>query len=208
MSATQLDTAQALLAAVLAEPADDLHRLAYADWCLENGPAWRGELIHFQMRNDDGGRARWNIASPGGWATSQWLCDWLHDVGGPDHVPPAGSGMTWSYRRGFVAEVTCPLAAWLRHGPALVRRQPVERVEVVDVSPVDFLRPDGWWWWTDERIELRPPGCHLPLPLWRCLETPPPTSWHRGRSYASERAALADLSGACLRWAIKEEEER
>lgn len=35
----------ALLRAILAEPDEDIHRLAYADWLTDNGDAERGEFI-------------------------------------------------------------------------------------------------------------------------------------------------------------------
>jgi uncharacterized protein (TIGR02996 family) len=44
------------------------------------------------------------------------------------------------FRRGFVAEIHCPCAAWQQHGPDLVRRHPVEVVRLVDVQVHD-LRP-------------------------------------------------------------------
>ena len=40
-----MTTSDALLAAVLANPADDLPRLVYADWLEENGEPERAELI-------------------------------------------------------------------------------------------------------------------------------------------------------------------
>jgi uncharacterized protein (TIGR02996 family) len=39
----------ALLAAIVAEPDDDLHRLAYADWIEENGDTNRAEFIRVQI---------------------------------------------------------------------------------------------------------------------------------------------------------------
>lgn len=40
-----MTTSDALLAAVLANPADDLPRLVYADWLDENGQPERAEFI-------------------------------------------------------------------------------------------------------------------------------------------------------------------
>lgn len=40
----------ALLAAILAEPWDDFHRLAYADWLEEAGDGARAEFIRVQLR--------------------------------------------------------------------------------------------------------------------------------------------------------------
>lgn len=44
-----MDTHDALLAAVLAKPEDDLTRLVYADWCDENGQPERGEFVRVQV---------------------------------------------------------------------------------------------------------------------------------------------------------------
>lgn len=43
-----MNTAAALLAAIREQPDDDLPRLAYADWCEENGDAARARLIRVQ----------------------------------------------------------------------------------------------------------------------------------------------------------------
>jgi uncharacterized protein (TIGR02996 family) len=43
-------TGEALLAAVIAESADDLPRLAYADWLEEHGDDARAEFIRVQVR--------------------------------------------------------------------------------------------------------------------------------------------------------------
>jgi len=39
----------ALLAAILADPADDTARLVYADWLTENGDGDRGEFIRVDI---------------------------------------------------------------------------------------------------------------------------------------------------------------
>ena len=54
-----------------------------------------------------------------------------------------------SFRRGFVAEVKLPLAVWLVHGPKLVRQQPIERVEVWDKEPHNYLDRNTSWRWTN-----------------------------------------------------------
>ncbi len=44
-----MDTSQALLAAIAAEPENDLPRLVYADWLDENGQSIRAEFIRLQI---------------------------------------------------------------------------------------------------------------------------------------------------------------
>jgi uncharacterized protein (TIGR02996 family) len=43
----------ALLAAILADPADDTVRLAFADWCEENGDHERAEFIRPRLDSRD-----------------------------------------------------------------------------------------------------------------------------------------------------------
>lgn len=66
----------ALYAAILADPEDDTVRLAFADWCDENGESDRAEFIRVQV------------------ALSRWSCDfkqtkeqpgWRHDCGTDDN---------------------------------------------------------------------------------------------------------------------------
>src|SRR5476651_1127832 len=44
-----MDTSQALLAAIAADPENDLPRLVYADWLDENGQPIRAEFIRLQI---------------------------------------------------------------------------------------------------------------------------------------------------------------
>lgn len=208
MNAT--DTGAALLSAILAEPADDLHRLAYADWLEETGDPERAEFIRLQLGlAGDVRRAGWREV-----LRAEKLLhdrrDWLdplgyvwidHNEAEADTVRVGGwRGVTLTLRRGFVEAVACPLAVWLEYGPALVRRHPVERVVVTGANPVDHLRPGEWWWWTNGPAEIHI-GCDIPPYLWACLRKSPPARHYWGRRYNSEREAMDDLSAACLEWA-------
>jgi uncharacterized protein (TIGR02996 family) len=85
------------------------------------------------------------------------------------------------FRRGFVAEVRCPLAAWLAHGPALVRQHPVERVTITDATIFASGGNDTYY--------IGGLG-QFPNDCWSRLEN------HRTRA-----AALEALSAVCLTWA-------
>jgi uncharacterized protein (TIGR02996 family) len=223
--------ADALLAAVLAEPDDDGPRLVYADWLEEHGESARAEFVRTQlaltayyhdMRFDPTGvcrgcrgtdRGRWCrecrlrrrerellAAHRKRWLTEAappgvrcWQTGTEQGWALPRHMGDGGEalvGVPVEFRRGFIEEVRCPLADWLAHGPAVVRRQPVTRVDVTDKSP--FL--NGW-------SEVRGAGAlswELPREVYRLLRG----QSHGGtKRYESEAAARAALSAALISFA-------
>lgn len=146
---------RALLAAIRAEPGEDAHRLIYADWLEETGDDERAEFIRVQVA----GRTPRRIGGPTilGHACLAMLGGRTYAVSSePGKVVVCGSSdqddqedTYLTCRRGFVTEVKCPLAAWEKHGPALVARHPVGRVELTDVQ-LEFL--PGWGVrWSDVR---------------------------------------------------------
>jgi uncharacterized protein (TIGR02996 family) len=197
---------------IIGHPAEDAPRLIYADWLEEHGQAERGEFIRVQCAlvappwrvgrvYDDPawlrlyGRERELLNDAVHW----W--DWLADfyritgqsaIGDLDHSsdPPT---LAVRFRRGFVAEVTLPCDQWMRHGPALVRAAPLEKVKLSDKWPGDG--EEGGWGWAVEDSDEAPP--------WRlpdCLATrldPRLPRW----VYPSPEAAQDALSRACLKWA-------
>jgi uncharacterized protein (TIGR02996 family) len=198
--------ADAFLAAIVAEPGADVHRLVMADWLDENGQAERADFIRVQCA----------LAAPP-WRVGRvydgpaWLrlharerallashqVDWrMRDLPGM----PFGNWVT-DFRRGFVAEVTLPLSAWLEHGPALVRAAPLERVTLADRQPSRWYRL-GWgeWYW----VRQAGPTLHVPdrLPPELCdLLSTGRVDEDGVMTYLSRERAEESLSAACLKWA-------
>jgi uncharacterized protein (TIGR02996 family) len=125
-------TGAALRAAILASPEDDAPRLVYADWLDENGEPERAEFVRVQCELT---AMSWvphhnpTIAGPGGKQPTDperygylrqrerelekehWL-DWIRPFAGLlGFTQPYTEVFT--FRRGFVAELRCPLAAFL-----------------------------------------------------------------------------------------------
>ena len=48
---------------------------------------------------------------------------------------------SWKFHRGFVSHVACTATDWLRHGPAIVRQQPVEEVRMCGDDYTFGLQP-------------------------------------------------------------------
>ena len=83
------------------------------------------------------------------------------------------------FRRGFVEQVECSCADWLKHGPAIVLATPVVKVMLSDKRPREFngnVRSFGSHFWTTSASEeshnnlpkqLRP----LPDCVWDALST-------------------------------------
>jgi uncharacterized protein (TIGR02996 family) len=242
-------TQEALLAAVLANPEDDLPRLVYADWCDENGQGERAEHIRTAARHRDvgysfvpwfrkSGPPYWGVGSRGNRSLTRrgvtklltaefsglllrTTCPWVNPVGAAaaDHPEEdARSIITLHFRRGFLETIICPLADWLSHGPAIVRRHPVARVEATDRRPYDDLissfdmgRPLAQnrhvWSWLES--DTPPHRDHLSV-LHGDLNIPLAVAKHltgrrspdlRFRRYDEPGAAEADLSAALIAWA-------
>lgn len=154
-----------LLKAVLATPADDTVRLAYADWLDEHSCSDRAEFIRVQValagtlsgpdfcRLRD--RERELLQGGREWDTAFWsphLDPWIQGL--PGKVPclhktePAvtvGVGDTaigppkkYTFRRGFVECVSdCTAADWLQFGDAITAAHPVTKV-VLTTRPDEF----------------------------------------------------------------------
>jgi uncharacterized protein (TIGR02996 family) len=116
----------ALLAAVLASPADDLPRLVLADWLEERGEGERAEFIRHQIHAHNTGEREheramllWALLNE----SRDWFADALNavrlewDDWGVRHDGSVGYESKHHdneiiARRGFVSEVRCTLAAW------------------------------------------------------------------------------------------------
>lgn len=199
MIATDLQT---LRRAICANPADELARLAFFDAMEEVGESqaqgWRA--LHDMAAESVGKNSK------GGLLSFFTLDDvLLHQLQMPSWV----SG--YVVRRGWIAEVSCALGDWLKHGAALVAEHPVERVEVTDRSPNAWtVLPEdpsvGVYWWNDDhRWTPRSAYCHLPGRIARRLtgtrEQGSAISYYAATLKAAAVAALADLNLACLAWA-------
>jgi uncharacterized protein (TIGR02996 family) len=120
----------AFLAAILAQPADDLPRLVFADWLDEHGDADRAEFIRLQCA-----AARGELSA----AAVHRMAE-LEAAHRPDWLGSAGRGVFHAeFRRGFVEHAVLPAADFLRHGPALRRQTPLRSVALLGAR---HLLPD------------------------------------------------------------------
>lgn len=148
----------ALLKAILANPAEDTPRLMYADWLQENGQQERAEFIRRGVKKPGSmfvDNVPHLIAERG---VGQFLDRWSRlVVRGWLPPPPIGQRCNVRFRRGFADQVACPAAWWLTHGDTICAAHPVERVtlttwpgetvgwnaRVVFTPDYELLRPDG-----------------------------------------------------------------
>jgi uncharacterized protein (TIGR02996 family) len=154
MNATALRDKQALLAAILADPDDDVPRLIYADWCEEHGDQHertRAEVIRRQ-RAEPGWDA-WHEEGP----HRDWHLAETRDVralfGSPScgMIDPRPEGYVGiGLALGFVSELSVTRRQWLDHGEAAVRRWPIRRVVLNDLEPTHGER--------GERLRASLPG--------------------------------------------------
>lgn len=124
-----MSTQDALLAAVLANPADDTVRGAYADWLEENGQPERAEFIRVQVEiirwikeNTASVKPDPHIYGVRGYISREkelWKAkaygdkpDGLIAALSTDYFGHLDSHRLAIFRRGFVSEVRCTLADW------------------------------------------------------------------------------------------------
>lgn len=218
---------RALLNGVLAAPLDDAPRLVLADWYDENGQEERAEFIRVQCeleslgfgdpeaeqihRNDRVGElARRQRRLYAKSSVDLW----------PSVVPYISLGRavfdSLSYndrpcgliRRGFMAEVRFTLDAWMKHGPEIVRREPVTRVVLTDCKPLLFEK--RWFWHNTGHSFIRSEypnrlePDHLPAALFfqlRGFRRKVVRITNYARRYMTEEKANAALLQACIAWA-------
>jgi uncharacterized protein (TIGR02996 family) len=141
---------EALLRAILEDPADDLPRLAYADWLEEAGADLEmriAELIRVQVELAGLPGPR-TVASPGVSPRDRLMrreADLLNVVcpAGPGpafHLPGVDTSIL---HRGFVEKVSLPLEAFMKHAAGLFAHHPLQAVHVTDRAL---------------RVEIDPPG--------------------------------------------------
>jgi uncharacterized protein (TIGR02996 family) len=183
------------LGAILEEPAEDVHRLVYADWLNEQGEVDFAEFIRLQCNFGSTRRSRKLLELYG--------ADWFPCPAGQTFLPAYWGRIGWQFdgsstgcrltvRRGFIAEIGCSLAEWMAHGPALVRRTPLERVTLSDRAPeITNLPQETNWTWFESNAAFK--SSHYLLSwLFHCLPV---------RYFRTRQAGMNILSTACLAWA-------
>jgi uncharacterized protein (TIGR02996 family) len=127
---------EAFLQAIFAEPEEDTHRLAYADWLEESGGpagAARAEFIRVQCelarQPPEGARAQELLALEAKlWKAHRTA--WLKSVPRSLRTP----GLTFS--RGFLESIALSASALLRHGETLFRHHPVRKLRLATDSMI------------------------------------------------------------------------
>jgi uncharacterized protein (TIGR02996 family) len=144
----------ALLRAILTDPADDTPRLVFADWLEENGEAARAALIRKQVARWNGQAASWPLPRlrPRQWFDPWWKgrsCwsvhapEWNVTIARVRQLHELGPGEAFRVSRGFVQYVTCGHDWFVANAADLFRRHPVTSVRFTDREPWDF--GDGTW---------------------------------------------------------------
>lgn len=179
-----MTTQEALLAAILANPDDDLPRYAYADWCEEMGNQARADMIRAQLADPND-----NLTLPFDDAKFRW-------------------------QRGFVCAVTCPLLWWIHRGRDYVRLHPIEQVVITDRRPTSvwsYASAGGYWDWQPMPhghtvpATSESPTSFLPFSIYILVHYPAdrvePDRFTKRVHFQNEQAAMDALSEVCLKWA-------
>jgi uncharacterized protein (TIGR02996 family) len=115
-------TERGLLDDVIKAPADDWPRLVYADWCEDSGQPERAEFIRLQVKTGSVLHLAGDVwLEPTGSREADLLA--VHQ---PWWTPCDPGRICWVWQRGFIWSVDCPLAEWVRHGPAIAATHPIQ----------------------------------------------------------------------------------
>lgn len=134
----------ALRQAILALPADDAPRLAYADWLLANGREWWGQFIIDQINHPT---LAWHcrcVRQSRQTDVMEYYCNMCRELKLLSYDLRAAREWGCSAfrpRRGLLAELHLTLDEWRRYGAALVADWPLERVHLVDCEPRGMVHP-------------------------------------------------------------------
>lgn len=164
---------QRFLDGIRAAPDDDLRRLVFADWLEEHGEEKRAVFVRQQVAGKLAPlRLTWLVPFEGFFGCQPHQCGMVAEKYRAWAQSPDGRRVT--FQRGFAVGVRGPLAAMLKHLPAMSRLEPLTAagVAVTDREPLTGLGsdggPSGWivkrdWTPTDYRGHLPwDIGCHLP----------------------------------------------
>ena len=155
-----MDDGALLLRAICADPADDVRRLAFADWCDENGRPRRAEFIRLQVALENtpfikngGANAIW----PEPWASRIRRADELAEAGGAEWAGaarrlkpqlPAHMFRSW-YSRGFVESIPLDRDEWdvfQADADAIFAELPVTRVTGFGMPYRAEVARGNWFW--------------------------------------------------------------
>lgn len=181
--------ADELLAAVLANPADDLCRLVYADALDECGEVARAAWIRYSIEAE----LKPTIFHPSMAARMFVLVDDnIRVVTIADAVP----GVSLVTHHGFISELRGPLASLLRHGGEVAAVNPVERFIATDREPASnrYSEPTDERHWIMASIpaEMQVRAEVLPYEVVRAMDD----EWPPALFFPTRDAAMTALSEA------------
>jgi uncharacterized protein (TIGR02996 family) len=101
----------------------------------------------------------------------------------------------WNFRGGFIGQVVCSFADWMRHGPAIATAHPIERVDLTDKGAMRVEQNCYRW----GRAGRHRAASHelAPVALWQMV-TYDAQMKSTGRAFGSLEEASAALSAALI----------
>jgi len=123
-----VSTAAALFRQVLDHPDEDGPRLIFADWLDEHDDP-RGEFVRLQValaRLPAHDPARPDLARRERALRQAHAAEWV--------APLAGQATRCTFRRGFIAAITLPAAAFVEYGAELLTLAPIRSVRLTEVA--------------------------------------------------------------------------
>jgi uncharacterized protein (TIGR02996 family) len=178
---------------VVRNPRDEAPRLVLADWLEEFGGE-RGRHRASLIRVGWDGRTPLRFTQTFPELRYVLLAGWRWpDVCVDGHWYRRSTGRRNEHfvalRRGFVCKICTDLIRWRYFGPGLLRRHPVERIQLADKSANTVVWYSGAGW-DDTQLNV------LPEEVYRMLAGGEPRQGGSMRDYESEALAAEDLTRA------------
>ena len=117
--------------------AEDTPRLAYADWCEENGDPWRAAFIRGDIECARIASKHADRTYPEGLPAVVDVLDGLNVQ--LVTLAPAQMGIGWRVRRGFVSGVSCSWSWWILYHRGLRAAYPLERVVLLSLPEMEVF---------------------------------------------------------------------
>lgn len=147
-----------LMRGICEEPADDLRRLIFADWCEENGETDLAEFIRLSLtvKREEIKPLHWYdlLRKRPRFSGLDNCTRWASPLS-PLHIHQWTAAHTW-FSRGFVVTAKCSYSRWMEFGHQVIERLPIEEVVLEDKRP--FAMPmadsdgDEYGWEVDSSV--------------------------------------------------------
>jgi uncharacterized protein (TIGR02996 family) len=136
---------EALLRAILENPADDVARLVLADWLQEHGEEDRAGFLREADRHEFQFEGGWQYYRGCG-LLSPHVAMLYSELVAAD-ADSWGAGAQATFRGPFMERVSMTTEAFVKHAPSVFSQHPIMKVRLTDLNP-------EYEWWSHQELAI------------------------------------------------------